>query len=87
MNFLKVALVLFSTWVLKTSEGVPYVTVKQGRLFGETLEFNEDNLSTQVDIFKVSDGSMGSINIVKKHKRFQFVWADTTIPFIRLPLW
>lgn len=33
--------------------GVPYVTVQQGQLFGETVDFNEDGVSTKVDVFKV----------------------------------
>lgn len=34
-------------------QGVPYVTVQQGQLFGETVDFNEDGLSAKVDVFKV----------------------------------
>ncbi|KAJ8036004.1 Acetylcholinesterase [Holothuria leucospilota] len=35
-----------------TLGGVPYVTVDQGRLFGETVDFDEDGTSTKVDVFK-----------------------------------
>lgn len=40
-------------WLLCTAEAVPYLTVQQGRLFGETIDFNEDGKSTLLDVFKV----------------------------------
>ncbi|KAJ8036005.1 Acetylcholinesterase 1 [Holothuria leucospilota] len=45
-------ILLYSLGLCFLVEGVPYVTVQQGRLFGETVEFDEDGTSKQVDVFK-----------------------------------
>lgn len=45
-------ILLYSLGLCSLVEGVPYVTVQQGRLFGETVEFDGDGTSKQVDVFK-----------------------------------
>lgn len=46
-------ILLFSLTLCSYVDGAPYVTVKQGTLFGETVDFYENGASTTIDVFKV----------------------------------